>query len=158
MDALTGVDAHWLWLAAGLVLLTGELLLPGVYLMWFGLAALVTGIAAAVLPIGLAAQLVLFAVAAVAAVYRVRQMVSANPIGSDDPMLNDRSARLIGQIVTVQESIADGCGRVTVGDGVWSAEGPDSSVGTRMRVEAVKGGVLTVAPLTTPPIARSDDL
>ena len=147
MDGLNGVDAHWIWLAAGLVLLTGELLAPGVYLMWFGLAALVTGIAAAFLPIGLAPQLVLFAVVAVAAVYRARQMVSARPIVTDDPMLNDRAARLLGQIVVVRDAIEGGRGRVSVGDSVWTADGPDAPVGTRLRVEGVRDGVLAVAPL-----------
>ena len=151
MDWLTGVDPHWLWLVAGLLLLTGELLAPGVYLMWFGLAALVTGIAAAVLPIGLATQLVLFAVVAVAAVYRARRMMSDRPIETDDPLLNDRSARLVGQIVEVLEPIRDGVGRVRVGDGVWTAQGPDVAAGTRMRVSGVRDGVLTVDRVGPPP-------
>ncbi|MGL4976323.1 MAG: NfeD family protein, partial [Bosea sp. (in: a-proteobacteria)] len=33
----------WAWLIAGLVLMGLELLLPGVFLIWIGLAALVTG-------------------------------------------------------------------------------------------------------------------
>ena len=147
MDWLNGVDAHWVWLATGLLLLTGELLAPGIYLMWFGLAALVTGIAAAVLPIGLAPQLVLFAVVAVAAVYRARQMVSARPIVTDDPMLNDRAARLVGQIVVVRDAMEGGRGRVAVGDSVWMADGPDAPVGTRLRVTGLREGVLAVAPL-----------
>lgn len=151
MDWLTGVDSHWLWLVAGLLLLTGELLAPGVYLMWFGLAALVTGIAAAVLPIGLTTQMVLFAVVAVAAVYRARRMVSDHPIETDDPLLNDRSARLIGHVVEVLEPIRDGVGRVRVGDSVWTAQGPDVEAGTKMRVSGVIDGVLTVEPISSPP-------
>ena len=147
MDGLNGVDAHWLWLAAGLLLLTGELLAPGIYLMWFGLAALATGVAAAALPIGLAPQLVLFAVVAVAAVYRGRQMLIDRPIVSDDPMLNDRAARLVGQTVVVRDAIEGGRGRVAVGDSVWAADGADAPVGTRLRVEGVRDGVLAVAPL-----------
>lgn len=145
---LGGIDPHWLWLVAGLVLLTGELLAPGVYLLWLGLAALVTGIAAAFLPIGLATQMALFAVVAVAAIYRARQMVSEHPIVTDDPLLNDRSGRLVGQTVTVQEAIVDGCGRVIVGDSVWSAEGPDAAVGERMRVEGVRNGRLAVVRMS----------
>lgn len=151
---LGGIDPHWLWLVAGLVLLTGELLAPGLYLMWLGLAALVTGVAAAFLPIGLATQLVLFAVVSVAAVYRARQMVSEHPIQTDDPLLNDRSGRLVGQTVTVQEAIVDGRGRVIVGDSVWSAEGPDAVVGERLRVEGVRDGRLLVSRL--PPRLESN--
>jgi membrane protein implicated in regulation of membrane protease activity len=34
----------WLWIIAGLILLGLELLAPGVLLIWFGLAALATGL------------------------------------------------------------------------------------------------------------------
>jgi inner membrane protein len=67
-----------------------------------------------------------------------------NPIVSDDPMLNDRGARLAGEIVTVVQAIQDGSGRVKVGDSEWNARGPDAPVGSRVRVTGAQGAVLDV--------------
>ena len=67
-----------------------------------------------------------------------------NPIVSDDPLLNDRGGRMIGEIVTVVEAITDGRGRVKVGDTVWSAKGTDASVGSKVRITGAQGSVLMV--------------
>src|SRR3546814_11520795 len=45
------------------------------------------------------------------------------PVESSDPLLNDRAARLIGDIVVVTDAIENGAGRVRVGDGTWPAHG-----------------------------------
>ncbi|KEY97856.1 membrane protein, partial [Sphingomonas sp. BHC-A] len=71
---------------------------------------------------------------------------TANPVDSQDPLLNDRAARLVGEVVTVVEPIDNGRGRVKVGDGVWSCRGPDAPVGARVRVTGAEGSVLTVEP------------
>ena len=39
-----GIDAHWAWLTLGLVLAALEMLVPGIYLMWIAIAALITGV------------------------------------------------------------------------------------------------------------------
>jgi inner membrane protein len=44
----------------------------------------------------------------------------------------------------VVEAIADGHGRVKVGDSVWNARGTDASVGARVRVTGADGAVLLV--------------
>ena len=89
-------------------------------------------------------QLLLFASLSIAAVYAGRRWYADHPVASTDPLLNDRTARLIGQTVTVVEAITDGEGRVKVGDSVWSATGPDAEVGARVRVIASEGTVLRV--------------
>ena len=58
----------WHWIALGLLLIGSELLLPAFYLVWFGLGALMTGLIVALLPIGLAAQLILWCLASMAMV------------------------------------------------------------------------------------------
>ena len=68
----------------------------------------------------------------------------SNPIGSNDPALNDRAARMIGEIVTAVEPIDASHGRVKVGDGVWSARGATAAIGDRVRVVGLDGGVLIV--------------
>ena len=67
-----------------------------------------------------------------------------DPIASEDPNLNNRGARLTGEVVTVVEAIADGRGRVKVGDTEWSARGGDAAAGARVRVTGADGAVLLV--------------
>jgi inner membrane protein len=134
------------WLSIGLVLCIAEMIVPGVFLMWLGIAALLTGLIVFLVPIPLAAQLALFAVLAVASVYIGRRWSASAEIPSDDPMLNDRLARLVGEPVVVEDAIVGGRGRVRVGDSVWPATGPDAPAGTRLTVTGASGGVLQVAP------------
>ena len=135
---------HWFWLSLGLVLIAAEIVAPGFFLMWLGFAALVTGVAAWLLPLPLAAEVVLFGVLALTAVFAAKRWFRDNPIVSDDPMLNDRGARMVGEVVTVVEAIDGGEGRVKVGDGVWTARGEDAPIGTRVRITGVAGSVVTV--------------
>lgn len=134
------------WLSIGIVLCIAEMIVPGVFLLWLGIAALLTGLAVFILPIPLAAQLLLFAVLSVASVYAGRRWSGSLEIPSDDPMLNDRLARLVGEPVVVEEAIVGGRGRVRVGDGVWPAIGADAAAGTRLTVTGAANGVLTVGP------------
>lgn len=135
---------HWLWLIAAAVLGIAELVVPGVYLIWIGLAALITGIATLVLPLPIVAQFAVFTVTAFAAVYAGRRYLVRNPIVSDDPLLNNRGARMVGAIVTAVEPVNSAYGRVKVGDSVWSARGVDAAIGDRLRVTGADGSVLLV--------------
>lgn len=134
------------WLSIGLLLCIAEMIVPGVFLMWLGIAALLTGLVVFLVPIPLAAQLAVFAVLAVASVYIGRRWSASGEIPSDDPMLNDRLARLVGEPVVVEDPIVGGRGRVRVGDSVWPATGADAPAGTRLTVTGASGGVLQVAP------------
>lgn len=134
------------WLSIGIVMCIAEMIVPGVFLLWLGIAALLTGLVVFILPIPLAAQLLLFAVLSVASVYAGRRWSGSLEIPSDDPMLNDRLARLVGEPVVVEEAIVGGRGRVRVGDGVWPATGADAAAGTRLTVTGAANGVLTVGP------------
>lgn len=145
-DWFTTLDAHWFWLSLGILMCATEVVAPGFFLIWLGAAAIVTGVATAVFDIDPAIQTGLFAVLSVVAVYAARKWLIDNPIVSDDPMLNNRAGRLSGEIVTVVEAIADGRGRVKVGDSEWNARGPDAAVGTKVRVVSSTGSELQVEP------------
>jgi membrane protein implicated in regulation of membrane protease activity len=134
----------WGWLIAGVVLAIAEFVVPGAYLLWFGIAALVTGVAALALPLPIPVELGLFAFSSVASVLVGRHFMARAPIISDDPLLNERTARLIGRTVIVVAPIVDGEGRVRVGDGEWIAIGPDAAVGDRVRIVGANGGRLVV--------------
>lgn len=146
-DWLSSLEPHWFWLSIGVALGVIEMLAPGFFLMWLGMAAIIVGLIAWLLPISLAYQVGLFAILSILTVYAGKRFIKDNPIVSDDPLLNDRGARLTGEIVMVVEAIADGRGRVKVGDGVWNARGPDAPTGARVRVIGAEGAVLKVEPV-----------
>jgi membrane protein implicated in regulation of membrane protease activity len=141
------LGAPWWWMIAAVVLAVAEIVAPGFFLIWLAAAALVTGFLALLLGFGVAAQLGLFAILAIVAIYAARRWLRDNPIVSSDPLLNDRAARLIGDTVEVVEAIVGGNGRVRVGDGVWSARGPDVPIGTRVRIIGAEGTLLKVEPI-----------
>ncbi|WP_199792317.1 NfeD family protein [Allosphingosinicella vermicomposti] len=140
------LDPEWWWLIGAAILGIAEILVPGVFLIWLAAAAAVTGFAA-LLGLPLAFQFGLFALLAIAAVMFGRRWYAANPVESSDPLLNDRTARLIGETVLVVDAIEGGRGRVKVGDGVWMAKGPDVTAGSRVRVIGAEGGCLLVEPV-----------
>ncbi|CAN5136878.1 NfeD family protein [soil metagenome] len=146
MDWLAAAFAHnpWSWMILAVLLGIGEIVIPGVFLIWVAIAAAVTGAVALVIGIALPAQIVLFAVLCLVSTYCGRRWYVGNPVASADPMLNDRAARLIGETVSVVEAIADGHGRVKVGDGVWNARGPDAALGAKVRVIGADGTCLMV--------------
>jgi membrane protein implicated in regulation of membrane protease activity len=144
MDWLGGYEPHWLWLALGVLLAVAEMVIPGVFLIWLAGAAILTGVLAFVLPIGVPLQIVIFAVAAIAAVFTGRSYIRRNPVEEADPMMNRRGARMVGEVVRVSQAIVDGHGKVHLGDGEWLVRGPDAAVGARMRITGSDGAVLLV--------------
>lgn len=147
---LDDVGAGTLWLVFALVMGVAELIVPGVFLVFLAIAAAITGLAVLVLPdLPVAAQLASFAIWSGVTVLIGRRWYRDYPVATSDPLLNDRAARLIGEIVTVDQAIEHGRGRVKVADGVWPARGPDAAIGTKMRVTEVESGVLLVEPVET---------
>jgi membrane protein implicated in regulation of membrane protease activity len=144
MSAVQGLADHWWWLLAAAILGILEIFVPGIFLVWMAIAAGITGIMAALLPISLPFQLGIFALLAFAAVYSGRLYYERNPVGSTDPNLNERTARLIGQTVVVETAIQNGEGRVKVGDSVWKARGPDAPAGSQVVVTGADGSCLSV--------------
>lgn len=142
----TDLHAGWLWMIAGVLLLAAELLAPGVFLLFVGVAAIATGAFTLLFDLGLASQLVLFVVYAIVAVL-VGKRLYAQPVRDEsDPRLNDRAAQLVGRSVTVVADVDEHGGRVRVGDGEWSARGGPATAGERVRITGVDGNCLRVEP------------
>lgn len=146
MGPLDAADFHYTWLALGLLLAVAEMAIPGVFLIWMSGAALITGLVAWVVPIGVPLQIGLFALLSIVAVFGGRRYIAAHPVVSADPKMNDRGARVVGETVIVTQAIEGGQGRVKLGDGEWLAKGADAPVGTRLRVTGHDGVVLMVEP------------
>ncbi|MET4701472.1 membrane protein implicated in regulation of membrane protease activity [Constrictibacter sp. MBR-5] len=141
---------YWHWMAFGALLGAVEILVPGVFFLWIGIAAVVIGFVLLLLPaLPWGIQLVLFAVLSVASVYGGRGFFRVRDGDSDHPDLNRRGRKLVGQHFTLDAPSVDGRGRVKVGDGVWSyvTAGGDLAAGTRVRVVGVEGAVLRIEAL-----------
>ncbi|MEO5611798.1 MAG: NfeD family protein [Sphingomicrobium sp.] len=140
---MNGIEPGWLWMIGGLLLLIAEIIAPGFFLMFVGAAAMATGAFALLFGLGMAAQMVLFALYALLAVM-VGRRVYANARHGGDPLLNDRTARLVGKVVTVVAAVDEHGGRVQVGDGQWSARGGPAGPGEQVRITGVEGNCLKV--------------
>jgi inner membrane protein len=146
MNLLEGIEPGWLWLIGGVVLLIAEIIAPGFFLLFIGAAAMATGVFTIMFDLGLAPQLALFALYAVIALMVGRKVYANRDVNSADPLLNDRSARLIGKVVTVVTPVDDHEGRVRVGDSEWSARGGPAAAGDHVRITGVEGNCLLVEP------------
>ncbi len=143
-DLLEGIDPGWLWLIGGVLLLILEVIAPGFFLVFIGAAAMATGLFAILFGLGTAAQLALFALYSVIAVMVGRRFYSVRGPHSVDPLLNDRSARLVGRSVVAVTAVDEHGGRVRVGDSEWSARGGPAGAGDRVRITGVEGNCLIV--------------
>ncbi|PDT82822.1 NfeD family protein [Sinorhizobium sp. BJ1] len=139
----------WNWWALGLLLLAAEVILPGVFLVWIALAALLTGALSLVLwDMGFCVwevQLVVFSLLALVSVIIGRRFVVSSS-ESDEPLLNKRGESLIGRTAVLEQPIAEGRGRVRLDDTTWAVEGPDLPAGTRVSIVASSGRQLTIEP------------
>jgi membrane protein implicated in regulation of membrane protease activity len=144
MDFLDGIDPGWLWMIGGILLLIAEIIVPGVFLVWLGIAAVVTGAFAQLFGIGLAGQLGLFAVYSVLAVLAGRRFYAVKGVEHSGPGLNNPSERLIGRRVVVVQPVDEDSGRVRLGDSEWSARGGPAGPGDKVRIIGVEGNCLIV--------------
>lgn len=145
MEALFDGPPYWYWFAAGVLLIAIEAVLPGVFMIWLGVSAIVTALVTVILPdMGIPYQILVFAGLSVATVLTGRRWMVRLNERSEQPNLNRRGARHIGEVYTLDKPIRDGRGRVRVGDGTWSVAGPDLPAGAHIRVVDVDGAVLKV--------------
>jgi membrane protein implicated in regulation of membrane protease activity len=143
MDNLLNNYGWWL---LALVLIGVEVVAPGYFMLWIGIAAGVMGVvtffAPALSPLVQTVVFALLAVASCAIYWRFVRPLAEHR--DDQPLLNRRAAKLVGQRFVVVEPIVNGRGKVKVGDGAWLAEGPDLPAGQEVEVTACEGTTLKV--------------
>ena len=138
---------HVFWLSLGGLLLAAEMLGGNGYLLWSGVAAVITGLLVWLLPLGWEWQGALFAVLTLVAAWLWwrwlnRQVRSQKPA---DAALNQRGQQLVGKRYTLDDTLINGRGHVRIGDSSWPVIADDDLVaGTRVEVIAVEGITLRV--------------
>ena len=131
----------WHWLIIGVVFLILEVFAPGAIFMWFGFSGLLTGLFTWLFPsMEIGAQILLFSASAVLSILVWRMVRKNTPEPeSPDPELNNRLTSFIGQEYVLTLPIKNGRGRMQIGDGSWTVQGPDLPSGSRVRITDVKG-------------------
>lgn len=143
-DAFVSLGA-WAWIILGVLLIGVELLAPGAFFLWLGLAAIATGLIDAVLDLSWQASSLLFALLCVAAVILGRAVTRSKT--QDAPQaetLNRRGQSLVGRVFTLETPIKDGEGRIRVDDSSWRVTGADRFAGAKVRVVRIEGSTLVV--------------
>lgn len=138
-----GSNASWAWLIAGLVLLILEIAVSGIFLIWFGLAALAIGILSLLFFEGAdwwswQVQGICFGIVSLLLILAsIRLFPTASRPGAVDD-INRPLARHIGSFAQLETPIENGKGRAKLGDTTWRVIGADMEAGTRVKIIAVK--------------------
>lgn len=151
MIELIVAHPHAFWLSLGGLLLAAEMLGGNGYLLWSGVAAVITGLVVWLLPVGWEWQGALFAVLTLLAAWlwwlwlskRVKQQ---NPA---DASLNLRGQQLLGRRFTLDNALVNSRGHMRVGDSSWPVcADTDLAAGTRVEVIAIEGITLRITPVS----------
>lgn len=139
-----GQNAPWSWIIAGLVLLALELVVPGGYLLWMGIAGVLTGLLVLVQPLDWPVQWLVFGVLSLMSILIWVRMTRNRGSQTDRPLLNQRGEQLIGQEAVLDKPVTGGFGRLPLGDTIWRVTGPDLPAGQRVRVVGAEGALLHI--------------
>jgi inner membrane protein len=135
---------HWNWFIAAVVLFLIEIMAPGSFMMWLGIAAILVGTLSLWVDWSWQMQLIAFALFAFAAIPIWRRIALRVEKPADQPFLNRRADGYVGRIFTLDKPIVGGVGTVRIDDTVWRVSGPDCPAGSRVKIARADGADLTV--------------
>ena len=140
-----------IWVLGGLLLLVAELALPGIFLLWIGVAAIGTGLLLLTTVPSFETATAVFLALLAGGIWlslRLRRGHHRRP-----PQLNTPGSGLVGRsgvLLPMGDALGGPGLRVKIGDSEWQARLPRDlkvpEVATRVRVEAVDGTTLIVRP------------
>jgi inner membrane protein len=140
-------DLTWAWIIGGAIVAGLEILLPGAYLLWIGLGAIVVGLVLSVAPeLPLAWQAMVFAASMLlclgVGVWLQNRRRTAEPAST----LNRETASMIGQRYMAITPFVHGRGRIRVQDTSFAAVSEDAiAEGEMVVVTAFVDGRAVVA-------------
>lgn len=137
--------AYWHWVILGLALVALEVMIPGAFLLWIGVAALILGGMTFLLPLtSVTAQLVLFGVMTLLVTILGRKIIRLQARGEAPATLNRRGQQFVGQTIVLDAPIINGHAHVTVADSKWRIKGPNLPAGIVVKVVGIDGNMLIV--------------
>lgn len=143
------ISATTSWILIGLLLSLLELAMPGIYFIWFGLAAFAMSILISAVSLGITYQLFwysLFSTVFVIIGFFVYRHISKHLKSAKEYQnLNDSASQLVGRKVTVAEDSEDNQTKVKVGDTFWLAYSEkDFKKGDTAKVVGVKDRLILI--------------
>ncbi len=141
----SGKVLFWYWWILGAIFIVIEMLAPGIFMLWLGVAAFAAGLVLLAVPgTGIEWQLIAFALVAMGSVVFWRRQLRRAALPGDSPNLNQRGQQYISRHFDLADPIRNGYGRAKVEDTIWTVSGPDLPAGSRVQVIGVDGTVLKV--------------
>ena len=138
MNINLDLDCHWWWFIAGVILILAEFSIPGVFICFFGIGALLTGCAVWIFPqMPFALSLLLFTVLSVIFLFSCRRFMPKSFRGVVKVDRSDiENDDVVGAEAVVTEAIAPGApGKVEFRGALWTARADRSiAVGERAKI------------------------
>lgn len=135
----------WHWMALGALLAVAEMLLPGAFMLWLGMAAIGTGFVKLVIPaMGWESQLFTFGVLTIVSLAGWFFWWRKRGVESDKPNLNERGQQMVGRVLVLDEGLVNGEGFTHIGDTIWKVRGGEFVKGARVKVVGFEGNVLRI--------------
>ena len=145
IDFLSTIEP-WHWLIIGFLFLGMEALGTGGFMLGSALSALLVALILWLTPaLDWSWQLVWFGFASLAFTIGYWKLFRKVNETTDHQQLNNRAAQLIGRVVPVSEPLADGQGRIQIGDTLWKVRANETiEAGARVVVIGADGMTLLV--------------
>ena len=135
----------WYWWVLAVFLLGIEILAPGFFFLWLSLSGFVVGTILLLIPLtSLEIQLLIFATLSIVSIFIWRRYGIQHRPETDHPLLNKRGAQYIGRTFSLIEPIENGRGKIKVDDSIWTVQGEDCPLETKVEVIAIKGTLFDV--------------
>jgi membrane protein implicated in regulation of membrane protease activity len=139
------VNNVYFWLGLGFALMALETVVPGAFILWFGLAGLVMGGLVWLLPnLSLLIQAIIFGVLSLLMVQVYRIYFKRHEPQSQQPLLNQRAEQYVGRTFVLATAIENGFGSIRIGDAIWAVAGPELPAGAKIEIYATDGTTLRV--------------
>jgi len=143
---------YWHWLVLGLVLIVAEIFIPSFTILWFGLGALVVGVAALLFEIPFSIQVLIWTVFSVLFTVLWFKLVKPKMVDSSNSQAARESAiGESGQVIKLPAGDTKGKLRFSTpilgeDEREFSCEA-EVDLGDRLHIQEISGNVLVVAKL-----------
>lgn len=136
----------WSWFIIGCLLMALEAIIPGVFILWIGLAAIVVGLFVSLWPEApLGIQFLVLAIAIGASVWAGLQLHRKRRLSVEQTGLNSGLQSYIGRQAVAITAFTQGQGRIRLDDSFYTALSTTHiEEGSVVRVTAIEGSLLVV--------------
>ncbi len=142
--------SDWGWVICGILMMMAEFAIPGIFMIWIGIGAVLTGIICMFLPdLSVSVQLLIFAVFSMISVFLgwfIYGRVFGKSQKEEYSDLNQGTKEFIGKKYPLISDVKNGQAQIKIGDSVWPVRTEENMrTGEMVTVSKVDGMVLYVS-------------